>query len=176
MLGKCWGSTMELYTHPVASPACTSHMNSASLRPSGITYTCALLYLSSTVLFSLFAARRQFLAPPPLCWPTLGCWQWASANSFQPTLSAKRSFLGQPNAPETAVLNTRPGAEPMLCSELFFFYSRQQSQPIHLLGFWIQSSFLLKNHPFPAQAALCRSGASRTALLPSPGASNSRRV
>lgn len=88
----------------------------------------------------------------------------------------KRSFLGQPSVPETAVLNTRPGAEPMLCSELFFFYSRQQSQPIHLLGFWIQSSFLLKNHPLPAHAALCRSGASRTALLPSPGASNSRRV
>lgn len=176
MLGKCWGSTMELYTHPVASPACTSHMNSASLHPSGITYTCALLYLSSTVLFSLFAARRQFLAPPPLCWPTLGCWQWASANSFQPMLSAKEVSWDSLMPLKLLYLNTRPGAEPMLCSELFFFYSRQQSQPIHLLGFWIQSSFLLKNHPLPAQAALCRSGASRTALLPSPGACNSRRV
>lgn len=61
----------------------------------------------------------------------------------------KRSFLGQPSAPETAVLNTRPGAEPMLCSELFSSTPGSRASPFTYLDFGSRTRFCSKITPCP---------------------------
>lgn len=139
------------------------HLPPAGSQPAALSHHThlTLLCLFSTWPFSLLSPPRQFLTFLPMAWPLLGwllCGQWMNRtiSSFirlQQTVASPHflpGFLGQLSAPETATLNTRPGAGPtfLLCG--CSFYSKQQSHPLLLLAFWIQSLFLLKiTHSMP---------------------------